>query len=137
MKSPQHLSAIELKEWSYTVRDNNTGQWIPKRLEPYYGIRLIHRCKLAWKVFTGEYDALDWLKDIKKPIVQNAPKINDKLEVHSEKFKARYINYMIKRGLNYYMAEDDYKSLLCNYHKGDSDNPEITAAEMLSYYDND
>jgi len=136
MKSPQHLSAVELKDWSYTVRDNNTGQWIPKRVEPYYGLRLVHRCKLAWKVFTGEYDALDWLKDIKKR-VPNAPKMSGELEVHSEKFKARYINYMIKHGLNYYMAEDDYKTFLCNYDEGDLDNPEITAAEMLSYYDND
>lgn len=32
--------------------------WVPSR--PYGFYSLISRTRLAWKVFTGEYDALEW-----------------------------------------------------------------------------
>lgn len=37
-----------------------TGEWLPAR--PYYPdeICLLHRLKMAWGVFTGKFDVLDW-----------------------------------------------------------------------------
>lgn len=36
------------------------GQWTPARPLSYGGIGLFKRIRLAWGVFTGRYDALDW-----------------------------------------------------------------------------
>ncbi len=40
------------------VLTNIDGQWLPARPLGYYSFR--SRLKLAWKVFTGELDALKW-----------------------------------------------------------------------------
>ena len=35
-------------------------QWVPARPHSYPGFNLVSRIKLAYAVFTGRYDALDW-----------------------------------------------------------------------------
>lgn len=34
--------------------------WIPARCLGWPGLKLLHRIKLAWGVFTAKYDVIDW-----------------------------------------------------------------------------
>lgn len=36
------------------------GRWVPARHLGWQGWVLRHRLKLAWRVFIGRYDALEW-----------------------------------------------------------------------------
>lgn len=59
---PQLVPVTSLRIWN-TLVCNKDGQYVPGRPLPYYyaGLRnLRNRLKLAWGVFTGRYDALDW-----------------------------------------------------------------------------
>lgn len=52
-------SAEELAKWG--VDKEIKGRYVPARPMRYSG--LWNRIKLAWFVFTGRYDALDWGPD--------------------------------------------------------------------------
>lgn len=56
-QTPQVFTTSTIKEWTIsTYTKDNT--WVPARP---YSIPSIHkRFKLAWLVFIGRYDALDW-----------------------------------------------------------------------------
>ena len=58
MNNPSIRKAGELKNWTESA--NVDGCWIPARPIPFQGFCLFWRIKLAWRVFTGRYDALDW-----------------------------------------------------------------------------
>lgn len=62
---PKVHSPIEIKNWdchswSPDTSLENAKVWVPVRSENLYGMYLIQRIKVAWGVFTGRYDALDW-----------------------------------------------------------------------------
>ena len=63
MQEPQILTAEEIV-WigNTTHKEYRKGEWLPARPEPYgHGLlTVIHRAILAWHVFTGRYDAVDW-----------------------------------------------------------------------------
>lgn len=55
-------TAQEIKNTSVTT-ENKKGQWVPVRSESHTVDSFLYRVKLAWGVFTGKYDALDWQED--------------------------------------------------------------------------
>ena len=63
MRNPDIYSAREIKNWEVST-STKTGNYIPARPEPFYGIRLFHNIKIAWYVLIGKYDALNWEEDI-------------------------------------------------------------------------
>ena len=60
---PTLHTASSIQAWACSTLGLN-GKWIPARPLPFsYGIALEglrRRWELAWGVFTGRYDALDW-----------------------------------------------------------------------------
>ena len=47
-------------------KENTTcisGRWVPARPLGFFGLMLGWRLKLAWRVFTGELDAVKWPRD--------------------------------------------------------------------------
>ena len=57
--APTLYRAEQIKGWhSYTRTDE--GGMFPARPMGWQGLDLSRRLKLAWDVFTGKYDALDW-----------------------------------------------------------------------------
>ena len=61
MKCPMMYSADQIKNWDTDEKRNDSEgreYWQPAR--PYGRPSLIGRFVLAWKVFTGECDALYW-----------------------------------------------------------------------------
>lgn len=58
MKTPSIRYADDLKKWSELAEIN--GHWVCARPLSWGGLSLIWRLKLAFKVFTGKYDALVW-----------------------------------------------------------------------------
>jgi hypothetical protein len=62
-QEPQIFSASEVVFLSQEVqKEYHPGVWLPARPKPYdHGLLSPwHRLILAWKVFSGQYDALDW-----------------------------------------------------------------------------
>lgn len=59
---PNVFTADELKHWDAHV-NLGKGRWVAARPLGYSGYRLVTRFKIAWKVFTGQYDALRWIED--------------------------------------------------------------------------
>jgi hypothetical protein len=57
-KAPSLLTVESVVETSQTCHKKIDDQWVPARPMGLYS--LINRFKLAWGVFTGEYDALRW-----------------------------------------------------------------------------
>lgn len=59
-QSPQVINAdfFKYSQVSAGILVNGKLKWVPAR--PLSGGGLITRVRLAWKVFTGEYDALKW-----------------------------------------------------------------------------
>ena len=64
MRSPDTYRAYEIKDWTVQERRirRATGHeyWQPARPDPYYRIGFFERVRTAWRVITGEFDALDW-----------------------------------------------------------------------------
>lgn len=59
MRCPQVFTARGVIAGSHTRMKVGDGPWLPAR--PYTDqIGVFYRLKLAWKVLTAEYDALDW-----------------------------------------------------------------------------
>lgn len=64
MRQPgEYKAAAIVDSFQTTATGLKDGRWIPTRFYPWqhYGLRqLQHRLRLAWLVFTGKRDALDW-----------------------------------------------------------------------------
>lgn len=61
MRNPSIWTAQEIKEWDASVSmPNKNGNYIPARPLPFYGLRFFKNIKIAFAVFTGKYDALNW-----------------------------------------------------------------------------
>lgn len=56
MKGINVVTAYQLKHWDSGTAIN--GAWTPAR--PIGRGGFFRRCKIAWKVFTGKYDAVKW-----------------------------------------------------------------------------
>jgi len=56
---PNVFWADEIRRWD-AYRKKSEGSWVACRPLGFPGYRLITRFKIAWKVFTGQYDALRW-----------------------------------------------------------------------------
>jgi hypothetical protein len=59
MRNPTVFTAAEIANW-HIAEEYEPGKWRPARCCPFYGLRIKERLKAAWKVFTGEWDALTW-----------------------------------------------------------------------------
>lgn len=57
--APTTWHADELTNWRCQA-EVSPGQWEPARPLGMFGLCLRHRIRLAWRVFTGEYDAVKW-----------------------------------------------------------------------------
>lgn len=53
------FSAHEIATWP-TSEEHEPGSWRPARNCPIHGLRLRERLRIAWRVFTGRYDAVMW-----------------------------------------------------------------------------
>jgi hypothetical protein len=58
MKMPTVYNPQQLKEWPVNTQTKE-GHWIPSR-PMNYSKGLFKRLLLTFKVFTGEFDVLDW-----------------------------------------------------------------------------
>ena len=56
MRDPNLINVEEIKQWDVSTEVN--GKWVEARPLGYSSF--FRRFKLAWKVFTGKYDALKW-----------------------------------------------------------------------------
>lgn len=59
MRNPSIYTAEAIRKWDDDTETKN-GKWIPARPLGWQGIRLFHNIKLAFLVFIGKYDVLDW-----------------------------------------------------------------------------
>ena len=53
-------TAASIQEWETTTYSENQGQWVPARPVNFQFLSLRQRLILAWQVFIGKYDVLDW-----------------------------------------------------------------------------
>jgi len=67
MKGLNLINAEDLKNWS--ILEHRGNKWRLSR--PVGDCSLLHRIKLAFKVFIGEYDALTWEDKKKSTTVVN------------------------------------------------------------------
>lgn len=51
----------ELQDWD-TTRESKMG-WVCCRPHAYEGLQILWRLQLAWLVFTGKCDVLEWHED--------------------------------------------------------------------------
>jgi len=56
------FTANEMKNWDTSTPDK-MGRYVPARPLNYQLDGFVNRLKLAWKVFTGKCDVLDWQED--------------------------------------------------------------------------
>ncbi len=61
MRTPTVYTVTQLGNWDSSV-EIHAGVWVPARPIGLQGLSLITRCKIAWKVFLGKYDAVEWYK---------------------------------------------------------------------------
>lgn len=60
---PEKHTAQSVVDGFRHVQAQIDGEWLPARPLPFWPsapTRLLRRVRLAWGVFTGRYDALDW-----------------------------------------------------------------------------
>lgn len=62
MNGVSHVWTPEsLREWTDSCSGQKPdGSWGPIRPVLFWGLCLRRRCKLAWRVFTGKADVLEW-----------------------------------------------------------------------------
>lgn len=65
MRNPEKYTAQEISESNNFIAyrnatDKNGEKWIPARPLGWQGFRTFHNIKLAWLVYIGKYDILDW-----------------------------------------------------------------------------
>jgi hypothetical protein len=58
MQEPRIVNLVQLNETTEII--NLNGYWLPARSLTLERYMLWTRLKIAWGVFTGRYDALDW-----------------------------------------------------------------------------
>jgi hypothetical protein len=58
-RTPTMYQAKHLTKWDNMTKFDGED-WKPARPIPFYGFQIKKRIKLAWRVFKGELDALDW-----------------------------------------------------------------------------
>ena len=60
MRTPQVFTASEIANW-HVSEEVEPLKWRPARPCGFYGFRhSITRIRIAWRVFVGKYDALNW-----------------------------------------------------------------------------
>jgi len=52
-------NADDLKKWDCQA-EIEEGRWVSARPINYRHAPILHRIKVAWRVFRGKYDALEW-----------------------------------------------------------------------------
>ena len=59
---PTRWTAMDVKEWGVDnlVKHNGEDVYRPARPVPFWGLCFFYRLKMAWLVFTGQCDVLDW-----------------------------------------------------------------------------
>jgi hypothetical protein len=62
MRTPTIHLADNIKKWDATASYDGI-HWYLARSEGYPGINLWFRLQLAWLVFTGRCDALEWVEE--------------------------------------------------------------------------
>lgn len=64
MPTPKIYTTEQIKKWNADRRITRQGReyWTPARPYNNHELRLIHRLKLMWLVFTGECDVLRWIE---------------------------------------------------------------------------
>jgi len=62
MRKPVRWTATWIKDWDVTERCFD-GSWKPARPICVGGMAILQRIKLAFLVFIGRYDVLDWEDD--------------------------------------------------------------------------
>lgn len=76
MNAPHLYYVPELVQWA---QENQTyhpeAGWIPARPLGYQGPAFVRRLKLAWAVFTGQYDAVYW-----RPLLRDLPPLPEPSE---------------------------------------------------------
>ena len=66
MNCPQTFLSDEIVKWPNETQ-LPCGAWVPARPIGLQGLFLRHRCRLAWRVFTGQYDVVKWIGDKEQP----------------------------------------------------------------------
>lgn len=68
MKTPTLYKVAKLKSplLEETTTERLDGRWVPARPMGLIGLCLLMRLRLAWGVFTGRYDAMDWEENLYK-----------------------------------------------------------------------
>lgn len=60
MRNPHLWSAMGIRNCPDVF---HKGKWIPSRGSSYSGWHFLYNLKLAWFVFIGKYDVVDWEND--------------------------------------------------------------------------
>lgn len=62
LKVPTIYSPETIQKWDNDteIKGVTNSMWVPARAEPFRAVMLGRRIYVAWKVFTGAYDALEW-----------------------------------------------------------------------------
>jgi hypothetical protein len=60
MRQPDVYTATRIQQWDVSSAKTFNGPWKPARPDGVPFFRPWRRMKIAWKVFTGKMDALDW-----------------------------------------------------------------------------
>lgn len=58
MRTPNVYAATTLKKWNADCEIDRV--WVPARPMGLSGLYLIRRFKIAWNVFIGKWDAVEW-----------------------------------------------------------------------------
>lgn len=61
MRQPIVYTPTQIRQWD--VAKNFKDRWIPCRPYGHNLLPFKYRLLIAWKVFTGKYDALNWEYD--------------------------------------------------------------------------
>jgi hypothetical protein len=59
MRQPEVYTPLDLKNWNVDTRLTD-GRYVPARPMGHNLYGFVHRWKLAWRVFTGKLDTVDW-----------------------------------------------------------------------------
>lgn len=83
MKMPNVFTAQALKDWDVEMKIERPSAilgpkdiWVPARPESLSGLNLVQRLRVAWAVFTGKYDAVDWDPEKFIPLRMTAPNLH-------------------------------------------------------------
>ena len=59
MNCPNLFNSDELTHWS-NQKEISPDNWVAARPLGLQGLFLVHRLRLAWRVFKGQYDVVKW-----------------------------------------------------------------------------